>query len=284
MDDRYDVWLVSFDGGRGSAVQGLVRVFGVGADRAEQLLAALPHVVKHGVSRDEADRMKAALEGIGAHVEVHLARPRARAATAPVEAPPKPAAKDLSADAIAGAGLDVGQDHEPLSSLPAPPAAKTDVQVPRAPAVPRAIHESHLARLDVDSNPDSVAGAFAPSSDWRPPASGAGPDPVVVVAPRRPSTRPPAPLGAPPAPGAALRSPVASSKPAADLDSRQLGIGLGLFILGLALLGVGLLRRGSVLQGAAGYGGIVRDGFAFWAFTTGIGVLLDVIRRLRGGA
>ena len=68
--DEFDVVLES-DGGKKIQVIKVVReLTGLGLKEAKDLVDAAPKPVKEGVARDEADKIKAALEEQGAKVEI----------------------------------------------------------------------------------------------------------------------------------------------------------------------------------------------------------------------
>ncbi|MCA9530860.1 MAG: hypothetical protein KC543_12040 [Myxococcales bacterium] len=79
--DVFDVWILNFRHAQEPPVAGLQRVFRIDEATATALENTVPRAVKRGVSSINAERMRAALEAIGAEVELRpsttTARPRA---------------------------------------------------------------------------------------------------------------------------------------------------------------------------------------------------------------
>lgn len=66
----YAVRLHAIDGDSAATAQALSRVFGIDIQTAAQVLQSLPRIVKHDASQEDAERIAAALQTIGARVEV----------------------------------------------------------------------------------------------------------------------------------------------------------------------------------------------------------------------
>ena len=68
---EFDVVLASFDDSKKIAVIKEIRaITGLGLKEAKDLVEGAPKTVKEAVAKDEADKIKAQLEGAGAKVEV----------------------------------------------------------------------------------------------------------------------------------------------------------------------------------------------------------------------
>ena len=68
---EFDVILAGFDAAKKVAVIKEVRgITGLGLIEAKALVEGAPKAVKEGIAKDEADKIKAQLEGAGAKVEV----------------------------------------------------------------------------------------------------------------------------------------------------------------------------------------------------------------------
>ena len=77
MEPLYDVWILSF--GQGArAVEGLMRTFGIDEASARTIEQTVPRAVKRGVLRSDALEMMAALEALGAVVELRPERASSR--------------------------------------------------------------------------------------------------------------------------------------------------------------------------------------------------------------
>lgn len=71
MEEQLDIYVRGFgQAGDESPAEGLVRVFGLKPERAAELVASLPRVVKRRLSRAQAERYQGALVEIGAEVEL----------------------------------------------------------------------------------------------------------------------------------------------------------------------------------------------------------------------
>ena len=69
--DEFNVVLAAVDAAKKIAVIKVVReITGLGLKEAKDLVEAAPKAIKEGVAKDEADKIKAQLEGAGAAVEV----------------------------------------------------------------------------------------------------------------------------------------------------------------------------------------------------------------------
>jgi large subunit ribosomal protein L7/L12 len=67
---EFSVNLVSFGDKKINVIKEVRTITGLGLKEAKDLVEAAPKEVKGGVSKDEADKIKATLEGAGATVEV----------------------------------------------------------------------------------------------------------------------------------------------------------------------------------------------------------------------
>ena len=68
---EFDVVLAGFDDSKKIAVIKEIRsITGLGLKEAKDLVEGAPKTVKEGIAKDEADKIKAQLEGAGAKVEV----------------------------------------------------------------------------------------------------------------------------------------------------------------------------------------------------------------------
>jgi len=66
----FDVVLVSPGGGKLNVVKEVKNLLGLGLKEAKELVDAAPKAVKEGVSKDEAESIKTALEAAGAEIEL----------------------------------------------------------------------------------------------------------------------------------------------------------------------------------------------------------------------
>ncbi|MBQ9789725.1 MAG: 50S ribosomal protein L7/L12, partial [Lentisphaeria bacterium] len=67
---EFDVILKSFGDNKVGVIKEVRAITGLGLKEAKDLVEAAPKAVKEGVAKDEADKIKAQLEGAGAAVEV----------------------------------------------------------------------------------------------------------------------------------------------------------------------------------------------------------------------
>jgi large subunit ribosomal protein L7/L12 len=67
---EFDVILTSFGSAKLAVVKAVKSELGVGLKEAKALVDAAPAALKEGISKDDADKLKAALETAGASVEV----------------------------------------------------------------------------------------------------------------------------------------------------------------------------------------------------------------------
>lgn len=67
---EFDVILTSFGSAKLAVVKAVKSELGVGLKEAKALVDAAPAALKEGISKDDAEKLKAALEGAGASVEV----------------------------------------------------------------------------------------------------------------------------------------------------------------------------------------------------------------------
>ncbi|NBR30932.1 MAG: 50S ribosomal protein L7/L12 [Sphingomonadaceae bacterium] len=67
---EFDVILVGDGGNKIAVIKEVRAITGLGLTEAKALVESAPKALKEGVSKDEADKVKAQLEGAGAQVEV----------------------------------------------------------------------------------------------------------------------------------------------------------------------------------------------------------------------
>ena len=68
---EFDVILAGFDDSKKIAVSKEIRgITGLGLKEAKDMVEGAPKTIKEGISKEEADKIKATLEGAGAKVEV----------------------------------------------------------------------------------------------------------------------------------------------------------------------------------------------------------------------
>ncbi len=67
---EFDVILTSFGEKKVGVIKEVRSITGLGLKDAKDLVEAAPKAIKEGVAKDEADKIKAQLEGVGATVEV----------------------------------------------------------------------------------------------------------------------------------------------------------------------------------------------------------------------
>ncbi len=67
---EFDVILTSFGDKKVGVIKEVRAITGLGLKEAKDLVEGAPKAVKEGVAKDEADKIKAQLEGVGASVEV----------------------------------------------------------------------------------------------------------------------------------------------------------------------------------------------------------------------
>lgn len=149
--DTFDVVVTGFEPGGETPVSRLQRVFGIGPEAAERLLARLPAPVQRGVPRIRAEYFRRALIKIGAHVEVRSADGIA-VEMVPSVPPPAPRRPSDRPSHVA----------PPPASTPAPAVLAARVAAaPTALAVPAPV-AAPLAAAHVAPAPAAVAPA-APS-------------------------------------------------------------------------------------------------------------------------
>ncbi len=68
--DSFDVELTSPGGQKIPVIKAVREITGLGLKEAKDLVDAAPKVIKEGVKKDEAEKMKAQLEEVGATVEL----------------------------------------------------------------------------------------------------------------------------------------------------------------------------------------------------------------------
>jgi large subunit ribosomal protein L7/L12 len=67
---EFDVVMTSFGGNKVAVIKAVRGATGLGLKEAKELVESAPKAIKEGVSKDEAEALKAELEGAGAEVEV----------------------------------------------------------------------------------------------------------------------------------------------------------------------------------------------------------------------
>ena len=67
---EFDVVMSSFGGNKVSVIKAVRGITGLGLKEAKELVESAPAKMKEGVSKDEAEEMKAKLEEAGASIEV----------------------------------------------------------------------------------------------------------------------------------------------------------------------------------------------------------------------
>ena len=67
---EFDVVLVSFGGNKIPVIKEVRAITGLGLKEAKELVEGAPKAVKEGAAKDEAEEIKAKLEGAGATVEL----------------------------------------------------------------------------------------------------------------------------------------------------------------------------------------------------------------------
>jgi large subunit ribosomal protein L7/L12 len=67
---EFDVFLESAGGSKLKVVKEVKTLLGIGLKEAKDLVDGAPTVVKEGVAKEEAESLKAALEAVGANVEL----------------------------------------------------------------------------------------------------------------------------------------------------------------------------------------------------------------------
>ena len=68
--DEFDVVLASFGGNKVAVIKAVRTITGLGLKEAKELVEGAPKAVKEGVSKEDADKFKEQLEGVGATVEI----------------------------------------------------------------------------------------------------------------------------------------------------------------------------------------------------------------------
>ena len=66
----FDVFMTSAGAGKLNVVKEVKNLLGLGLKEAKDLVDAAPAMIKEGCSKDEAESLKAALEGAGASIEL----------------------------------------------------------------------------------------------------------------------------------------------------------------------------------------------------------------------
>ncbi|CAL96175.1 YjgN family protein [Azoarcus olearius] len=173
--------------------EGFGRLFGLGADKLEQLFSHPKVVLKKGLSRDEADRYRITLGSIGAVVSVE-----APAAQQFVTSAPSPAAQPDPAVAASTAVTQV------VARAPAPAAAQVDPMAPTMVVTPASRPQAADETVMVQ-RPAALAASAAPAFDH-----GAQ---TMIIPPSRPTLEPAAGAGAPPAGGVARAAATPDAEP-----------------------------------------------------------------------
>ena len=67
---EFDVELKSFGAKKLDVIKAVRELLGLGLKEAKELVESAPKVIKEGVSKEDADKIKAALEAAGAELEI----------------------------------------------------------------------------------------------------------------------------------------------------------------------------------------------------------------------
>ena len=67
---EFDVVLTSFGGNKVAVIKAVRGATGLGLKEAKEVVESAPKAIKEGISKDEAEALKADLEGAGAEVEI----------------------------------------------------------------------------------------------------------------------------------------------------------------------------------------------------------------------
>ena len=67
---EFDVELKSFGAKKLDVIKAVRELLGLGLKEAKELVESAPKVIKEGVSKDEAEKIKASLEATGAEIEI----------------------------------------------------------------------------------------------------------------------------------------------------------------------------------------------------------------------
>lgn len=67
---EFDVVLTSFGGNKVAVIKAVRGATGLGLKEAKEVVESAPKAIKEGVSKEEAEALKAELEGAGAEVEI----------------------------------------------------------------------------------------------------------------------------------------------------------------------------------------------------------------------
>ena len=67
---EFDVELKSFGAKKLDVIKAVRELLGLGLKEAKELVESAPKTIKEAVAKDEADKIKAALEAVGAEVEI----------------------------------------------------------------------------------------------------------------------------------------------------------------------------------------------------------------------
>ena len=67
---EFDVELKSFGAKKLDVIKAVRELLGLGLKEAKELVESAPKVIKEGVSKEDADKIKAALEAAGAEIEI----------------------------------------------------------------------------------------------------------------------------------------------------------------------------------------------------------------------
>lgn len=67
---EFDVVLTSFGSSKLGVIKAVREVTGLGLKEAKELVEGCPKTLKEGVSKDEAEKIKASLEATGAEIEI----------------------------------------------------------------------------------------------------------------------------------------------------------------------------------------------------------------------
>ena len=67
---EFDVVLTSFGGNKVAVIKAVRGATGLGLKEAKEVVESAPKAIKEGIAKDEAEALKAELEGAGAEVEI----------------------------------------------------------------------------------------------------------------------------------------------------------------------------------------------------------------------
>ncbi len=253
--NEVDVWLLSFDERSDvDPVEGLVRLFGVDAAKAEELIRHLPRIVKRRVKTPMGQRFVAALETIGAKAVLRPSRTSSQ--------PPRPSAPPGAGPAYSLPPMAV-RPAEFGEVAPEHGSAANDLVDPRdkekASEPPRASVVDSPAEMAF-SSPDEIRGGdFVPAVSAAPvrtPRYSSAPPAAV-------SSRPPVKL--PSVPPLSVNNPLRLAAPS-----------IMLILSGAILAGVMVVFGHSVFLGTGKFHNYITDGLAMMMVFVGLRQLYRV--------